>query len=34
MKRFSEIAKAVEEQGIPLKEVDLRYSDQVVVRTL
>jgi cell division septal protein FtsQ len=34
LKRLHEIEKKVAGEGLPLKEVDLRYGDQVVVRTL
>ncbi len=32
--RFNEIAKDLEKKGIPYKEVDLRFDNQVVVQTL
>lgn len=34
IQRYHEIAREVMDQGIPLKEVDLRFGAQVVVRTL
>lgn len=34
LKRFNEIAKNLEEKGIPYKEIDLRFDNQVIVRTV
>jgi cell division septal protein FtsQ len=34
LKRFNEIAKNLEDKGIPYKEIDLRFDNQVIVRTV
>lgn len=34
LRRFNEIAKNLEEKGIPYKEIDLRFDNQVIVKTV
>ena len=34
LKRFNEIAENLEEKGIPYKEIDLRFDNQVIVKTV